>query len=105
VRGEISAEILFRDETVVAFRDVQPVAPTHILIIPTRHVDSVHALADDGEGILDHMAEIARRLADQEHVSAAGYRLVINSGADAGQSVFHLHMHMLAGRKLRWPPG
>jgi histidine triad (HIT) family protein len=80
-------------------------APIHILIIPVRHVASLQELEDDSQGLLDHMAAIVRRLAESEHVGSSGYRLVINSGADAGQSVFHLHLHMLAGRRLRWPPG
>jgi histidine triad (HIT) family protein len=105
VRGEIPAELLHRDETVVAFRDTRPVAPLHILIIPVRHVTSVQELEGQEDGLLDHMAAVARRIAQQENVATRGYRLVINTGGDAGQTVFHLHMHLLAGRKLLWPPG
>jgi histidine triad (HIT) family protein len=105
VRGEASADVLHRDEMVLAFRDRHPVAPTHILIIPIRHLTSLQELGDSQAGLLDHIVAVARQLADQEGVSAAGYRLVINTGADAGQSVFHMHMHMLAGRRLHWPPG
>ena len=105
VRGEIAADILHRDEAVLAFRDVKPVAPTHILIIPTRHIASLREHDGEGRAVLDHMAMVARGLADQERVAASGYRLVINSGEDAGQSVFHLHMHLLGGRKMHWPPG
>ena len=105
VSGEIAADILHRDETVLAFRDVKPVAPTHILIIPTRHIASLREHDGEGVPVLDHMGMIARSLADQEGLAASGYRLVINSGADAGQTVFHLHMHLLGGRKMHWPPG
>lgn len=105
VRGEGQAEVLYRDEEIVAFRDVHPVAPIHVLIIPQRHVDSLDVVGDDSPGLLDHMGRVARLLAAREGVSSSGYRLVINTGGDAGQSVFHLHMHMLAGRRMNWPPG
>ena len=105
VRGEAAAQVLHRDDRVLAFRDSRPVAPTHILIIPVRHLASIQELGDSEPGLLDHMAAVARLLADSEHVAGTGYRLVINTGADGGQSVFHLHMHLLAGRNMHWPPG
>lgn len=105
VDGQAHAVVLHRDDTVLAFRDIQPVAPIHILIIPIRHLESLQDLGDSEKDLLDHMTAVARRLADQEGVAATGYRLVVNTGADAGQSVLHLHMHMLAGRRLHWPPG
>ena len=104
-RGETKATELYRDEWALAFRDIRPVAPIHILIIPLRHVASVQDLTETDAGLLDRMARIAGHLAEAEQVSASGYRLVINSGGDAGQSVFHLHMHLLAGRRMLWPPG
>lgn len=105
VRGEASATIIHRDETVVAFRDIQPVAPTHVLIVPTKHLNSVHELQDGDGGLLGKMLALACDLAGREGLEAGGYRLVINTGADAGQSVYHLHMHLLGGRRMHWPPG
>jgi histidine triad (HIT) family protein len=105
ISGDSAAEVLYRDETVLAFRDIRPVAPIHILIIPIEHVASVQELEASRAGVMDRMAAVARRLAAQEGIVGSGYRLVINTGADAGQSVDHLHMHLLAGRRFRWPPG
>jgi histidine triad (HIT) family protein len=105
VREEADAAILHRDESVVAFRDIRPVAPTHILVIPTRHIASVSELDSPGEGLVDRMIEVARDVAAREGLDTDGYRLVINTGPNAGQSVFHLHMHLLGGRRMQWPPG
>ncbi len=105
VRGEAPAVVLYRDDSVLAFRDANPVAPFHVLLIPVEHIGSMHELEEGGAGLLDHMAAVARRLADDAKIVSGGYRLVINTGADAGQTVFHLHMHMLAGRRMHWPPG
>jgi len=105
VAGEMPAQILHRDATVVAFRDLHPQAPTHILIVPVQHLWSFDDIREDDGGLLSHMAAVARRIARQEGVNVHGYRLVINTGPNAGQSVFHVHMHLLAGRQMRWPPG
>ena len=105
VRGDAKAEIIHRDDVVVAFRDIHPVAPVHILIVPVRHLATVEKIQPSDGGLLDHMAQTARAIAVGERVSSGGYRLVINTGGDAGQSVLHLHMHLLAGRKMSWPPG
>lgn len=96
---------MHRDETVVAFHDLRPVAPTHVLIIPTRHVASLLQLQAGDDQLLGAMFSVAWEIARSEAVDADGYRLVINTGPAAGQSVFHLHMHLLAGRPMRWPPG
>jgi histidine triad (HIT) family protein len=104
VRGEAPARIVYRDEDVTAFHDLHPRAPTHILIVPNRHISGV-AVADLEDGpVLGKLLLVARRLAEQEDV-VDGYRLVINNGRQAGQSVFHLHVHLLGGRTLGWPPG
>ena len=104
VRKEIAADEVLRDEHVVAFRDRQPVAPVHVLVIPTQHAEHLTAFAAGGNGVaatrlITAAADIGARFAP------GGYRVVINEGPDAGQSVFHLHAHVLAGRKLGWPPG
>lgn len=101
---EIPADIVYEDDTCLAFRDVAPQAPTHILVIPKREIASLaDATATDAE-LLGHLLDVVRRVAVQLKL-AGGYRVVINSGPDAGQSVDHLHVHLLAGRGLSWPPG
>ena len=103
--GEIPADVVYRDDEVTAFRDINPQAPTHVLIIPNEHVPDVfHATEEQLKG-LPHMVSVANQLAEREHLAERGYRLVINHGPDAGQSVFHLHMHLLGGRRFSWPPG
>ncbi len=105
----IPAPLLHSDEHCVAFADIHPQAPTHLLIIPRGHfanVTEVAALAGgSGEPLLGHLLAVATRLAEKVGVKESGFRLVINTGADGGQSVFHLHLHLLAGRPLGWPPG
>lgn len=105
VSGEEVADVVYSDESVVAFRDIRPVAPVHILIIPARHMASLDDLQDIDAGLLDRMTSVARDVAARESVDSSGYRLVINTGMDAGQSVFHLHMHLIGGRRMGWPPG
>jgi histidine triad (HIT) family protein len=104
-RGGAQAAFVHRDEQVVAFRDIRPVAPTHILIVPTSHVRSLAELETSDEGLVGKMLTVCRSLARAEGLESSGYRVVINSGSDAGQSVFHLHMHLLGGRRMGWPPG
>lgn len=103
--GAIPADVVHRDDDVVAFRDIDPKAPVHILLIPKRHIPSL-ADADDGDGaLLAKILRLAADLAVQEGVDDGGWRLVTNRGGDGGQSVFHLHFHLLGGRPLGWPPG
>ena len=101
--GELAANVVARDEGFVAFRDVNPQAPTHILVIPRAHVASLNEAKDGGllAGLLIHAREVARA----EGLAERGYRVVINTNAEAGQTVFHLHAHVLGGRPMRWPPG
>ncbi len=103
--GEIPAERLHDDELVVAFRDVAPQAPVHVLLIPRRHIESARDLGEADAEVLARLFTVARDVARREGVAESGYRLVTNAGADAGQSVAHLHVHLLAGRPLAWPPG
>ncbi len=105
VRGESTASVVYRDEDVVAFRDIRPVAPVHILVVPTKHVTSLKDLKTEDEGLLERVLVTARKIADQVGISAGGYRLVINTGPDGGQTVFHLHVHLMGGRRMHWPPG
>jgi len=104
VRAEALARILYQDEDVTAFYDINPRAPVHILIVPNRHIVGVAHVEPVDAGLLGKLFVVARQLAEQEHI-VDGYRLVINNGARAGQSVFHLHVHLLGGRPLGWPPG
>jgi histidine triad (HIT) family protein len=102
---EIPAKEVFRDEEIVAFDDIRPVAPTHVLIIPKEHISSVHELRSDHNAMLGRMLEVANRIADERKIERDGYRLVFNKGPQAGQTVYHLHLHLLGGRAMGWPPG
>jgi len=105
VAGEIAADIVYTDERAVAFRDINPQAPVHALVIPREHMDSLDDASGRDEGLLGHLLRVAARVANAEGLSESGYRTVINTGAGAGQSVFHLHLHVIGGRPLNWPPG
>ncbi len=103
ISGEAPATIVQRNADIIAFRDIHPQAPTHILIVPTKHIESVaHLEASDVE-LMGRLITTAKEIATQEGL--ASYRLVINTGREAGQSVFHLHVHVLGGRAMHWPPG
>jgi histidine triad (HIT) family protein len=102
---EIPADIVHASDRVVAFRDINPKAPTHILLIPKNHVDSVARVTDDHGKLLAELVQAAAHLAKAEGVDVSGWRLVTNVGPDAGQSVQHLHFHLLGGRAMSWPPG
>lgn len=103
VRREIPADIVYEDELAMAFRDIAPQAPTHVLVIPKEPIESL-ATAND-TGLLGHLMGVARDVARSEGLEESGYRVVTNIGEDGGQSVFHLHLHVLGGRALSWPPG
>lgn len=104
VSGEIAPDIVYQDDQVLAFRDINPQAPTHVLIVPKRHVRDASTVEPSDGPMLAAIANAARAIAQDEGLGG-GYRLVANVGPDAGQTVFHLHVHMLAGRSLAWPPG
>jgi len=104
IRREIPADIVYEDELCLAFRDINPQAPTHVLLIPKKEIDSLSSASGADQALLGHLMLAAAKVARQLGVGDA-FRLVVNNGAEAGQSVFHLHLHILAGRKLRWPPG
>ena len=105
IAGEISADLLHSDEYCIAIRDLNPQAPTHVLIIPREHMESLNDASNRDEQLLGHLLRVGARIANDEGHSESGYRTVINTGAGAGQSVFHLHVHVLGGRPMNWPPG
>lgn len=102
---EIPSTRVFEDETCVAFNDLSPQAPTHILIVPREHLDSLEKARSDDKGTLGHLLLTAAEIARQQGFSENGYRVVINTNSDGGQTVFHLHVHLLAGRPFVFPPG
>lgn len=102
INREIPADIVYEDEHVVGFRDIEPKAPVHIIIVPRAEIPGAASVPDEGDHM--HLINAAKKIAEQEGLTS-GYRLVINQGEDGGQSVDHLHMHLLGGRKLDWPPG
>jgi histidine triad (HIT) family protein len=102
-RGELPAERVFEDDRCVAFRDIAPQAPTHLLVIPRRPIERLSRAGDGDEALLGHLLLVAARVAREAGLS--DYRVVVNDGADAGQTVFHLHVHVLGGRPFSWPPG
>ena len=105
-RGDIPAGIVERNSEMLAFRDLQPQAPTHVLVIPVKHVDAVRdATGSDGEALLGRMLAFTAKVAASLGLDAGGYRIVTNTGDHGGQSVHHLHLHLLGGRQLHWPPG
>ncbi len=105
VAGEIPAGRVYEDDRAVAFKDINPQAPTHALVIPREHVASLNDADESHEALLGHLLLVAARVARQEGHAEGGYRTVINTGPDAGQTVFHVHVHVLGGRRLTWPPG
>jgi histidine triad (HIT) family protein len=104
-RGEVEARVVFQDEQAVAFHDLGPQAPVHVLIIPRRHLANLAVASPDDEALLGHLLQVARQLGEELGVAGSGYRVVLNVGPHAGQSVDHLHVHLLGGRGLGWPPG
>lgn len=104
VAGEIPSDQVHADDEVIAFRDIAPRAPTHVLVIPRRHIPDAHALTDADGDLLAKLFGVVRSVADQAGLEK-GYRVVTNVGPDSGQTVFHLHLHLLGGRAMAWPPG
>ena len=100
IAGSIPTEFVYEDEHVVAFRDINPAAPVHILVVPRAHIETVADLGGDTTGVMSRLTAAANRIARDVGVDAGGYRLIVNCGRDGGQTVFHLHMHLLAGRKM-----
>jgi histidine triad (HIT) family protein len=104
-QGKIPAQIFYQDDFVLAFDDIAPQAPIHKLIIPKWHIATLNELEETDTQLVGHMTQVAQRLAKQLNIAETGYRVLINCNADGGQTVFHIHMHLLGGRQLAWPPG
>jgi histidine triad (HIT) family protein len=105
VAGEIPAKKVFEDELILVIEDIAPVAPLHLLLLPKRHIVNALDLQDADAPLVGHMFQVAARLARERGMADAGFRIVNNNNAGAGQSVFHVHLHLLAGRQFHWPPG
>lgn len=103
--GEIAADIVYQDEDVVAFRDLNPQAPVHVLVIPRKPIPTLNDVTPEDAELVGKLFLAAARVAEQERIAESGYRTVINCNAAAGQTVYHLHLHVLGGRPMRWPPG
>ena len=105
IAGEIPSQKVYEDELVFAFRDIHPVAPTHVLVVPKKHFASVNGIRPEDEPTIGRMFSAARQISKDEGLQESGYRIIINTGPDAGQEVFHLHMHLIGGHKMRFPMG
>lgn len=105
IAGDIPADIIYESDTAIAFRDINPRAPTHVLIVPREHIATINDINPEQEAIVGSLFSAARAIAAQEGIADDGYRAVMNCNAAAGQTVFHLHLHLLGGRILGWPPG
>jgi histidine triad (HIT) family protein len=102
---KIPAKIIHEDTDVLAFEDINPQAPVHILIIPQKHISTALEITDEDEGLMGHLFLVAAKIAKEKGIDERGFRLVINTNADAGQAVYHIHLHLLGGRHMHWPPG
>lgn len=105
VAGKISGDMVYQDGDFAAFRDLNPQAPVHILIVPVRHISSINELQPEDGELIGKLVLVAKQLAQREGLANNGYRLVLNCNRDGGQSVFHIHLHLLGGRRMNWPPG
>jgi histidine triad (HIT) family protein len=105
VRREIPATLVYEDERVAAFNDINPQAPTHVLLVPKRHIESLNELSTEDDRLVGELVRRASAIAAERGISAGGYRTVFNTNRDAGQTVFHIHLHLLGGRAMAWPPG
>lgn len=105
IAGDIPTDVVYQDDDVFAFRDINPQAPLHVLIVPKNHIATINDLQSDHAQLIGKLFLAAKKIAADEGVSEPGYRTVINCNAEAGQTVFHIHLHLLAGRQMSWPPG
>jgi len=105
VSGEIKADFLYEDDSVVCFKDLKPATPVHFLVVPKKHLANPSEVADDDREIIGKMFQATAKVAKDLGIENSGYRMVLNIGPDAGQEIFHIHMHILGGKKLGWPPG
>ncbi len=105
VNKEIPSELIFEDDQIIAFNDINPQAPVHILIIPKEHFVSLNDIPEEKKDVLNHILLRARQIARNIGIDEQGYRIVLNTGRDSGQEVFHIHFHLFGGRRMTWPPG
>ena len=105
IEKEVPSKIVFEDNTVIAFEDINPQAPMHLLVVPKRHIPEIHSMTEADRELVGHLFFTAKKIADEKGLDALGYRMVINNGVGAGQTVFHVHLHILSGRRFAWPPG
>ena len=105
VNKDIPAEIVYEDDKVISFRDIQAQAPQHILTIPKKHISTINDIGDEDKELLGHMISTAKTIAKEQGIAEDGYRLVMNCNEQGGQTVYHIHLHMLGGRRMTWPPG
>lgn len=105
VEGEINADVVYETESLLAFRDINPVSPVHILVIPKKHIANLAELAVEDSALMGELMQAAKKIAEAEGLSDSGYRTVMNCKEDGGQTVYHMHMHILGGRAFTWPPG
>jgi len=105
VSGDIPCDKIFESELLIAFRDIAPVSPTHILIIPKKHISSLNEMEDGDRLLAGEMLYCVKKIAKSEKIELSGYRTVINTNNDGGQTVFHIHIHLIGGRQMEWPPG
>jgi len=105
ISREIQATIVYEDDQIVAFNDINPQGPTHVLVVPRRHIATLNDLTPDDDPLVGELARRAAAIAKQRGISAGGYRTVFNTNRDAGQTVFHIHLHLMGGRTMHWPPG
>lgn len=105
IKRDISATIIYEDDAVIAFDDIAPKAPVHKLIIPKIHIETLNDLRPEHDGLIGHMMQVAKKLAQENNIDQSGYRVLMNCNKDGGQVIFHIHLHLLGGRSLTWPPG
>ncbi len=105
IEKKIPSRIVYEDELATAFEDANPQAPVHTLIVPRKHIHDIHSMTEADKDLVGHLFLVAKKIAGDKGLDAKGYRMVINNGAGAGQSVFHIHLHLLSGRRFSWPPG
>ncbi len=105
IERTIPSTVIFEDDLVTAFQDVNPQAPVHFLVVPKKHLSEIHSMTEADKRLVGHLFWTAKKIAEDKGLDAKGYRLVINNGAGAGQTVFHVHLHVLSGRRFTWPPG
>lgn len=105
IKKEAPSRIVYEDQEVVAFEDIHPQAPVHILVVPRKHIDSLLEITSEDKDVMDRLLGVANRIAKDRGIASRGYRIVINCGPTGGQTVYHLHLHLLGGRQMAWPPG